>query len=62
LEKYPDSGPAHLNYGFLLAQKMNQVEEAKAEFRRAVELQPALAPRIPAEWRPASPESGQPAP
>lgn len=62
LEKYPDNGPAHLNYGFLLAQKMNQVEEGKAEFRRAVELEPALATRIPAEWRPASPESGQPAP
>lgn len=52
LEKYPDNGPAHLNYGFLLAQKLNNPEEGRAEFSRAVELDPGLAARIPADLRP----------
>jgi Tfp pilus assembly protein PilF len=53
LEKYPDNGPAHLNYGFLLAQKLNNPEEGRAEFNKAVELDPGLAARIPADLRPA---------
>jgi tetratricopeptide (TPR) repeat protein len=53
LEKYPDNGPGHLNYGFLLVQKLNKPEEGRAEFKRAVEVSPGLAARIPAEFRPA---------
>lgn len=53
LEKYPDNGPAHLNYGFLLTQKMNKPDEGREEFRKAVELNPDLAARIPPEFRPA---------
>ncbi|HEX2054002.1 MAG TPA: tetratricopeptide repeat protein, partial [Actinomycetota bacterium] len=55
IEKYPDSGPAHLNLGFLLVQKLNRPDEGRAEFARAVELDPALAARIPPEMRPAVP-------
>lgn len=61
VENYPDNAPVHLNYGFLLAQKLDRVEEGKAEFRRAVELEPALANRIPPDWRPTSAASGPPA-
>lgn len=53
LEKYPDNGPAHLNYGFLLVQKLNQPDEGRAEFTRAVEIDPGLAARIPPDLRPA---------
>lgn len=53
LERYPDNGPAHLNYGFLLAQKLNRPDEGRAEFSRAVEIDPGLAARIPPELRPA---------
>lgn len=53
LEKYPDNGPAHLNYGFLLVQKLNNPDEGRAEFSKAVELDPGLAARIPADMRPA---------
>jgi Tfp pilus assembly protein PilF len=53
LEKYPDNGAAHLNYGFLLAQKLNNPDEARAEFSKAVEINPDLAARIPADLRPA---------
>jgi TolA-binding protein len=53
LEQYPDNGPAHLNYGFLLTQKLNKPDEGREEFRKAVENDPTLAPRIPADMRPA---------
>lgn len=53
LEQYPDNGPAHLNYGFLLTQKLNKPDEAREEFKKAVENDPALARRIPADMRPA---------
>lgn len=53
LERYPDNGPAHLNYGFLLTQKLNKPEEGREEFKKAVENDPALARRIPADMQPA---------
>lgn len=53
LEQYPDNGPAHLNYGFLLTQKLNKPDEARKEFKKAVENDPTLARRIPADMRPA---------
>ena len=60
VEEYPDSAPAHLNLGFLLVQRLNRPEDGKAEFARAVELDPALASRIPPDMRPASPGAPQP--
>jgi Tfp pilus assembly protein PilF len=53
LEQYPDNGPAHLNYAFLLTQKLNKPDEGREEFRIAVEKDPTLARRIPADMRPA---------
>lgn len=53
LEEYPDNGPAHLNYGFLLVDKLNQPDEAREEFKKAVENDPTLARRIPVDMRPA---------
>ncbi len=53
LEQYPDNGPAHLNYGFLLTQKLNKPDEGREEFEKAVEKDPTLARRIPADMRPA---------
>lgn len=53
LEEYPDNGAAHLNYGFLLVQKLNKPEEGREEFRVAIEKDPTLAQRIPADMRPA---------
>lgn len=53
LEEYPDNGPAHLNYAFLLTQKLNKPDEGREEFRKALENDPTLARRIPADMRPA---------
>lgn len=53
LEQYPDNGPAHLNYGFLLTQKLNKPDEGREEFKKAIENDPTLARRIPADMRPA---------
>ncbi|CAN5795100.1 hypothetical protein BH23ACT12_BH23ACT12_06780 [soil metagenome] len=52
LEEYPDNGPAHLNYGFLLVQKLNKPDEGREEFKLAVEKDPNLARRIPIDMRP----------
>jgi Flp pilus assembly protein TadD len=42
----PENAGAHLNLGFAL-RSMGRDEEAEAELRRAVELDPRLASRIP---------------
>jgi len=52
LEEYPDNGPAHLNYGFLLVQKLNKPDDGREEFKLAVEKDPNLARRIPVDMRP----------
>jgi tetratricopeptide (TPR) repeat protein len=57
-----DNASAHLNLGFLLSRKLGNVPEGEAELRKAVELDPRLASRVPPEVLEASPAAPPPQP
>ncbi len=62
LEKNPSDVGARINLGFLLVEKLNRREEGIQEFRKALQIDPRVATRIPPELRPGASVPGPPAP